>query len=162
RQLRMRYPTCSDSQGTRHVERSTAASREEPDPAPECLGRSWGPPLPLLPEIVEKLRCGRDTRDQEMVASARACDVQQVALRAVHLCKICLVGYRVDPRLQRDDLVVACHHRDAAELKTLGEMHRGDGDVTKCGVDLLVQDLRRNACGGDGRTSALELGRRSD
>ena len=52
-----------------------------------------------------------------MVARASARNVKQVPLGVVDLFEIGVVSNRFDPRLQRNDLVVACHHHHGAKLE---------------------------------------------
>jgi len=44
------------------------------------------------PQIIEELRRGGDARHQQMVAGARAGDVEEVSLRLVDVFEVCLVG----------------------------------------------------------------------
>ena len=57
----------------------------------------------LLPQIIQKLRCGRDTGDEQMIPRTGARDVEQVAFGVVDLFQIGVVGDGLDARLQRDD-----------------------------------------------------------
>ena len=54
-----------------------------------------------------------------MVSSAGARHVEQVPLRLVDVLEIRFVGHGLDALLERDDLVVAGHHRDGAKLEAL-------------------------------------------
>jgi hypothetical protein len=60
---------------------------------------------------------GLDAGDQQMVASAGASDVEQVAFGVVDLLQVGLVGDVLDALLQWDHVVVAGHHCDDAKFQ---------------------------------------------
>ena len=91
------------------------------------------------PEIVQELRRRLDARDQQVVARAGAGDVEQVPLGVVDLLQVGVVADGLDALLQRNDLVVAGHHDDGAELQPLGQVHRADRDVPARRLDVLVE-----------------------
>src|SRR5581483_1872522 len=70
----------------------------------------------LHPEIVEEFRCWRSARNQQLIAGSGTGDVEQMALRVVHVFQISIVGDHFDPFLQGNDFVVAGHDNDRTEL----------------------------------------------
>ncbi len=92
----------------------TAATKRRPDALvqPDWAGRATSP----LPQIIQKLRCWRDTRDQQVVTRPRACHVQQVPLGGVDLLQVGLVAHALDALLKRQHLVVTGQHGDRTEL----------------------------------------------
>src|SRR5450756_2189367 len=81
-------------------------------------------------------------------------------LRVVDLFEIGVFGDRLDSLLQRDDLVVACHHDDGAELQALRKMHRANGHSAATRLNVLIEDLESQAGGLNCRASPVELGSR--
>ncbi len=61
------------------------------------------------------------------MARPRAGDIRKVPLGVVDLVEFDLVGDGLDPRLFRQDVVVARHHHDRLEFEALGEMRGADG-----------------------------------
>jgi hypothetical protein len=49
-----------------------------------------------LPQIIQKLRCGRDAGDKQMIPRAGAGNVEQVAFGVVDLFQIGVVGHGFD------------------------------------------------------------------
>src|SRR5579884_3033895 len=64
-----------------------------------------------------------------------------MALGIIDLLEVGLVSNRFDSLLQGNDLIVAGHHGDGAELQTLGKMHRADRDTSGSGFNMLVEHL---------------------
>ena len=120
-----------------------------------CRGESAN--RSLLPQIIQKLRCGRDTGDEQMIPRTGARDVEQVPLRVVDLFQIGVVSNGLDARLQWNDLVVTGHHRDRPELQALGQMHAADRHLTVAGLDAFVQNFERHPGSGDRRACALQF-----
>ena len=82
------------------------------------------------PQIIKELRGGFDARHEQVIPCAGAGDVQQVAFRVVDFFQIRVVGHRLDPFLQGNDLVITGHHSNSAELQAFGKMHGADRNVT--------------------------------
>jgi hypothetical protein len=74
---------------------------------------------PLHPQIIQEFRWGVNARDEQMIPRPSAGDVQQVAFRVVGLFQVRVVGRRLDPCLQGNDLVIAGYHNNYAELQAL-------------------------------------------
>ncbi len=58
-------------------------------------------------------------RHEQVIARPRAGDVQQVPLPFVDILEVCDVADGFEPRLKRDDLVVAGGDHNGAELEAL-------------------------------------------
>ena len=97
-----------------------------------------------------------------MIPRPGAGDVQQMAFRVVDFFQICVVGYRLDPRLQGHDLIIARHHSHGAKLQALGQMHRTDRHVTAGRFNVLVEHFARQPGMRDCRASPIEFHRRTD
>jgi hypothetical protein len=85
-----------------------------------------GESLVVLREVVQKFGSGLDTRNQQMIPSAGAGDVEQVTLGIIDLLQVRIVADRLDALLQWYDLVVAGHHRDGPKFKPLRQVHGAD------------------------------------
>jgi hypothetical protein len=70
----------------------------------------------LHPQIIKELRCRVDARQEQMIASAGASDVEQVALVVVDFFQVGVVGGGLDPLLKGNDFVVAGHDDDGSEF----------------------------------------------
>jgi hypothetical protein len=77
--------------------------------------------LTTTSQVREKLRCRGNAGNQKAIARAGAGDVKKMALRVVHLFKVGFVRNSLDPRLERQHVIVAGHDRHTAELKALGK-----------------------------------------
>jgi hypothetical protein len=61
---------------------------------------------PSHPQIIQELRCRVDARHEQVIPRPGARDVQQVTFRVVDLFQIRVVGHRLDPCLQGNDLII--------------------------------------------------------
>ncbi|HUE87244.1 MAG TPA: hypothetical protein VMO26_14305 [Vicinamibacterales bacterium] len=61
-----------------------------------------------------------------------------MALRLVYVSEISVVDDVLDPRLKRQDLVVARRHYDGAELQTLCKVHGAHSDASRNRVPVSV------------------------
>lgn len=66
-------------------------------------------------------------------------------LGVVDLPQVCVITYGFDPLLKRYHFVVARHHGNGAELEPLGQVHCADGSVAADRLDVLVENLERDA-----------------
>lgn len=93
----------------------------------------------MLSEVVQKLRSGINTGDEQVVPSARAADIEQMPLRIKHVFQVGLVADRVDALLKWNDFVVAGHDGDRLELQAFGQVQCSDGDTTIPRFDPVVE-----------------------
>ena len=94
-------------------------------------------------QVVEELGGRFDAGHEEMVTSARARDVEQVALGGVDLVQFGLIADSLDSCLRRQHLVIAGGDGHGAKLDALGEVHRADCDVARDAARVLRQIDRR-------------------
>ena len=75
------------------------------------------------PQIIKELRCRIDACHKQVISCTGASDVKQVAFRVVDFFQIRVVGHRLDPFLQGNDLIITGHHDNGTELQAFGKMH---------------------------------------
>jgi hypothetical protein len=85
-----------------------------------------------------------------------------MALCIVHFFEITLVGDGFDPRLERQDFIVAGHNCHRPELQSLAEMHRADRDAVTHRPHRLIKYRGAEASGLNGSLGAGQLHMRSD
>ena len=69
-----------------------------------------------------------------MVTCACTRDVEQMTLGIVHVLQIAFVGDALDPRLERQHLVVARHHGHGAKLQPFAQVHCPNGHAIAQGL----------------------------
>src|SRR6266568_489215 len=84
---------------------------------------------PSQPQIIKELRWWIDARHEQMIPRTGTGDVQHVAFRVVDLFQVSIVGHRLDPCLQGNDLIIARHHSNSTKLQAFGQMHRTDRNM---------------------------------
>jgi hypothetical protein len=97
------------------------------------LSLPYNPRLPrqlshptTLGEIIQELGNRVDTRNKQVIPSARASDVQQVPFCLIDFLQIRIVADRFDPLLQGSDFIVAAHDDHGPKLQAFGKVHRAD------------------------------------
>ena len=98
------------------------------------------PRLRITIQIVEKLRCGAAARDQQVIAGARAGDVEEMPLGVVDVGEISVVRDGLDSFLERKHYIVAGHDDDRAELEALCQMHGADRDFAADRFDVVIEN----------------------
>src|ERR1022692_2523739 len=87
-----------------------------------------------------------------------------MALSVIDFFEIGIVGYGLDPLLQRDHLIVTGHYHNGAEFQALGQMHGADGSAAAEGFHVVVEDLerKRGSVGGGTRAAKFSGGADED
>ena len=93
------------------------------------------------PKIIKEFRWVFGGRNQRVVPGSSTGDVEQVPLGVVDLFQVGLVDDGLDTGLRGDNLIVTGHYGDRPELQPFRKVHCADGDVTECGLDIIVEDL---------------------
>jgi hypothetical protein len=70
------------------------------------LSAGVAPCEPSHPQSIKEIRWRVDARDEQMIPRMGPRYVQQVAFRVVDLFQIRVVGHRLDPCLQGNDLII--------------------------------------------------------
>jgi hypothetical protein len=82
--------------------------------------------LIVFHEVVQEFGHRLDTRNQQVIASASAGDIKQVALSVVDFPQIGIVADRLDALLLGNYFIITGHHSHGPELKPLREVHGAD------------------------------------
>ena len=119
--------------------------------------------LPVAdPQIIEELRCWLDARNEQMISRARAGDVQELALRLVHVLEVCVVRDGFDALLLRQHFVITGSDNHGAKLKPLREVHSADCDCAHPQLFDPVKLLRFEVSGPHSVESAADFGVRAN
>jgi hypothetical protein len=78
--------------------------------------------------IAEKLGLWICGGDEELLPRTGASNIEQVSLGCVNFFEIRFVGNSFDAFLKRNHFIIAGHHNDGPEFKSLGEVHRAESD----------------------------------
>ena len=80
-------------------------------------------------QVRKKLRRGIDPRDDQLIACARASNIEQVSFGLVDLVQLQFIRDGFDAFLRRQHVIVASHDGDCLVFEPFGEMHYSDGDA---------------------------------
>src|SRR5439155_7959008 len=77
--------------------------------------------------------------------------------RVVHLFEFRIITHAFDAFLGGNDLVVASHHYDSAELKALGEVHGADGNLATDNLNIAFKNVNFHSRSRYCRASSIQF-----
>ena len=92
-----------------------------------------------LDKVCEEFGRHITARYKQIVASARACGVEQLAFRVIHVAEVGFVGDLVDTVLLREGLIVARHYCHSPKFESFSKMHRSNGHAARCCFHQIVE-----------------------